>query len=80
MFFSGEVRFSDGIFKFGKTHFILERVRYALLVIMVNYYGMFKHFVIYARSHFPRESLVKAISRIQVFLLNDLISYLTEVR
>ena len=35
--------------------------RYPQLVIMVNYYEMFKLFVIYARSHFPRESLVKAI-------------------
>ena len=76
----GEVRFSDRSLKFDKTHFSLERVRYPQLVIMANYYEMFKHFVIYARSHFLRESLVKVISRIQVFLLNDLISYLTEVR
>ena len=34
------------------------------LVIMVNYLEIFKHFATYARSHFPRQSLVKAINRL----------------
>ena len=54
--------------------------RYPQLVIMVNYHEILKHFATYARSHFPRESLVKAIGRVYVFLLNDLTSYLTGVR
>ena len=62
------------------SHLHAYNCRYPQLAIMVNYYQICKHFATYARSHFPRESLVKATGRIHVFLLNDLTSYLTGVR